>query len=252
MKVYLLIFTFLIGLNFIIYGENNNDSIHNNISEVDIISKPAKPTSDMGLKIYLDLIQGLSVIIASIVAVCGISSWRRETKWKRKYELAEEVLSNFYEVSESFEVIRHPAGYVGEGKTRVKNKSETLEESEILDQAYVVFERYEKEKEPFVKLMSLKYRFMVLFGKEAVEPFNEIFKLRNTLFIAANRLGRRYWKDQGRRQFEEKQFEKHLKEMEKQEAIFWSDLSDEDEFKKQVDLTIYKIENICQNIIEKR
>ena len=206
----------------------------------------------MTLKDCLDLLQGLSIIIASIVAILSISEWRRETKWKRKYELAEEVLSTFYDISDKFEIIRSPAGHLGEGETRKKNINETPEESKILDQAYVVFERYEKEKEPFIKLMSLKSRFMVLFGKEAVEPFNEIFKLRNTLFIAATRLGRRYWKDQGRRQFDEKQFEKHLKEMEKQEAIFWSDLSDEDEFKKQVDLTICKIENICRNIIEKK
>jgi hypothetical protein len=206
----------------------------------------------MTLKDCLDIIQGLSIIIASTVAVWSISSWRRETKWKRKYELAEEVLSTFYDISDRFEIIRSPAGYVGEGKTRKRAKNETEEESKILDQAHVVFERYEKEKTPFVKLMSLKYRFMTLFGKEAIEPFNDIFKLRNKLFLAANSLGRRYWKVQGHRSFTEQQLERHLNEMEKQEAIFWSDLSDEDKFKKEVDLVISKIEKICQIIIEKR
>ncbi len=205
----------------------------------------------MTLSDCLDILQGLSIIIASIVAIWSISSWRRETKWKRKYELAEEVLSTFYDISDRFEIIRSPAGYVGEGETRKRGKNETEEESKILDQAYVVFERYEKEKAPFIKLMSLKYRFMTLFGKEAIEPFKDILKLRNKLFLAANRLGHRYWNDQGRKEFTEQQFEKHLNAMEKNEAIFWSDMGEEDEFKKEVDLAINKIEKICKGIIEK-
>ena len=79
----------------------------------------------MDLKSFLSVIQVLSVTIASMTAVYGISSWRRETKWKRKYELAEEVLSCFYEVSDSFDAIRNPAGYIGEGKTRKRNENET-------------------------------------------------------------------------------------------------------------------------------
>lgn len=45
--------------------------------------------------LFFDVIKSLSIIIASIVAIYGINSWRREAKWKRKYELAEEVLSLF-------------------------------------------------------------------------------------------------------------------------------------------------------------
>ena len=206
----------------------------------------------MELKMFIDIIQGLSVITASIVAVIGISSWRREAKWKRKYELAEEVLSCFYEISESFDTIRSPAGYVGEGKTRKKRENELPEESEILDNAYVVIERFEKEKTPFVKLQSLKYRFMVLFGKDSGEPFVNIVKLTNKLFNASNRLGHRYWRDQGRRQFTDDQFEKHLIEMREYEAIFWANFSEKDEFKEDVNNVILKIESICQKIIENK
>lgn len=205
----------------------------------------------MELRTYLDIIQGLSVTLASIVAVYGISSWRRETMWKRKYELAEEVLSCFYEVSESFHIIRNPAGYVGEGKTRKRNENETDEESKILDNAYVVIERFEKEKAPFIKLKSMKYRFMVLYGKEAGEPFDEIVRLTNKLLLASNLLGHRYWKDQGRRKFTDEQFEKHLKEMNEYESIFWASFNQEDKFKEDVNKTISKIETICKRIIEK-
>ncbi|HAO07899.1 MAG TPA: hypothetical protein DCQ50_13165 [Chryseobacterium sp.] len=206
----------------------------------------------MNIKLYLDIIQGLSVTVVSIVAVYGISSWRRETKWKRKYELAEEVLSCFYEISDKFDIIRSPANYSGEGKTRKRAESETPEESEILDSAYVIFERYEKEKAPFIKLRSLKYRFMALFGGKAGEPFNEIEKLTRRLFIAGHRLGNRYWKDQGRRNFTDEQFERHLTQMNEYEEVFWADYGEIDKFKNEVNEVIKKIENICQIIIKKK
>lgn len=197
-----------------------------------------------------NLIQCICVVIASITAIFGITSWRREAKWKRKYELAEEVLSLFYECKEKISMIRSPAGYVGEGKTRKRDENELSEESEILDEAYVFFERYEKEKEPFIKLYTLKFRFIAVFGKDANEPFDEIKKIINEILFAANRLGHRYWKDQGRKKFTEAQFEKHLEQMEKYEAIVWSSYEN-DEFNQKVDKSIEKIEAYCLSIMKK-
>lgn len=186
------------------------------------------------------------------MAINGINSWRREAEWKKKYELAEEVLSCFYEISERFDIIRNPAGHVGEGQTRKRSENESPAESEVLGNAYVIIERYEKEKAPFTKLKSLKYRFMVLYGKEAGEPFDDIAKMTDRLFLASRKLGRKYWKDQGRRKFSEEQFQKHLKEMEKQEAIFCANVGNKDEFKDSINQIIVKIEAICREIIEKR
>ncbi|WP_421751047.1 hypothetical protein [Croceimicrobium sp.] len=206
----------------------------------------------MELKTVLGVIQAISVAVASGVAVYGISSWRREAKWKRKYELAEEVLTCFYDISDRFKVIRHPAGYKGEGETRKRGERETQEESEVLDYAYIIIERYEKEKAPFIKLKSLKHRFMVLFGKESVEPFDEINRLVNELFYASYRLGRRHWQDQGYKKFSEEQLEKHLNEMHKYEAVFWAGYDENDEFRQSVDKAVGNMESICSKILRKR
>lgn len=196
-----------------------------------------------------DLIQCICVIIASVTAIYGITSWRRELKWKRKYELAEEVLSLFYECKEKISIIRSPGGYVGEGKTRKRSENEKPEETEILDNAYVFFERYKREKEPFIKLYTLKFRFIAVFGKNANEPFDEMRKIVNEILMAANRLGNRYWKDQGRKRFTEQQFEKHLAEMEKYEEIVWTTY-DDDEFENKVNKSIEKIEIYCLSIMK--
>lgn len=204
----------------------------------------------MNENFIFNLIQCISVVIASVTAIYGIASWRRETKWKRKYELAEEVLSLFYECKEKIEIIRSPASYVGEGKTRKRKENERPEETEILDSAYVFYERYEKEKEPFIKLATLKFRFIAIFGKDANTPFDEMRKILSDILFAANRLGNRYWKDQGRKKFTEEQFEKHLIEMEKYESIVWTSYEN-DEVELKVDKCIEKIEKCCLLIMKK-
>jgi hypothetical protein len=206
------------------------------------------------MKIIFDIIQNISIIVASAVAVWGINSWRRETKWKRKYELAEEVLSLFYECREKFQVIRSPLGYAGEGKTRKRNDHETPEETERLDNAYVFFERYEKEKEPFNRLSALKFRFMTLYGKESSEPFDQIRKILNTIFFAANRLAETYWKNQGSGIFKqnEEYFKRHLEEMHKNEAIVWAQYDEQDKIAQQINACVTKIENYCSSIIQNK
>lgn len=53
-------------------------------------------------------LDSISVMIASWAAIWGINSWRREAQWKRKYDLAEEVLSLFYESRDKIRFIRSP------------------------------------------------------------------------------------------------------------------------------------------------
>ena len=91
---------------------------------------------------------------------------------------------------------------------------------------------------------------MVLYGKESVEPFMEIEKLTSKLLFASKQLGQRYWKEQGRKEFTEKQLEKHLAKMEELENIFWSD-DEMDPFKNEINATITKIEEICGDILGK-
>ena len=205
----------------------------------------------MNQEIILNIIQTICVVIASFTAICGITSWRREAKWKRKYELAEEVLSLFYECKEKISIIRSPFGFVGEGKTRKRGENESPEDSKILDDAYVFIERYEKEKEPFLKLRALKFRFIAVFGKNSEEPFDEIWKIIREIVTAANRLGYRYWLDNVKKEFSEIGHQTHLAEMRKNEDIVWATLDENDQIVKKVDNCIKKIESYCLEIMKK-
>jgi hypothetical protein len=203
------------------------------------------------MQAVFNIIQSASIIIASIVAIWGINSWRREAKWKRKYEVAEEVLALFYECKEKFQIIRSPFSHSLEGKSRKQGENETIEESKRLDNTYVFFERYEREKEAFNKLFSLKFRFMTLFGKESGHSFDEMKKILNTIFFAANKLGQHYWREQGKNFRTEELFQQHLKEMEENEAIIWGHYDENDKIAKRVDQCISSIEKYCSTIMER-
>src|SRR5579863_4149306 len=121
----------------------------------------------------IKLFESISVIVASIAAMWGIISWRKETRWKRKYELAEEVLSCFYETHQIIKNIRSPFGFSGEGEA-YRKEADFLTNNHAYDRFYVIRERYEKNKTAFEKLQVLKFRFIAVFGKKYEKPFHEL------------------------------------------------------------------------------
>ncbi|PKN16498.1 MAG: hypothetical protein CVU66_00680 [Deltaproteobacteria bacterium HGW-Deltaproteobacteria-23] len=206
----------------------------------------------MSAEIWTSIIQTVAVVVASGAAIWGVNSWRREAEWKRKYELAEEVLSLFYDAEERFDIIRSPVSNSGEGKTRKKGENETPDDSDDLDNAYIVPERIEKEKALFNKLKALKYRFQAIFGEESVKPFNEIEGHLMEIQLANIRLHRQYYPAQNNNNYTEEQFERHLKDMHENEAIIWTGFDVTDKFQESVKNTISKIEGICKPIIQNR
>jgi len=204
------------------------------------------------INLILNIIKSVSIIIASCVAIYGINSWRREAKWKRKYELAEQTLSLFYEIKDIFSIIRSPFSYADEGKTRKRGKNERPEETEILDRAYIVIERFEKNKEPFYKLRAIKYRFITIFGKETEKYFSDIIKLSNKIMTVSGFLGRRYWKEQGRKEFSDTEFKLHLKKMEEYEGIIWEDFNEKDIIKNELEKIIFGIEKVCNSALKNK
>ncbi len=205
---------------------------------------------DWGL--ILDILKSISIIIASGVAIYGINSWRRETKWRRKYELAEDTLSLFYEVQDAIETIRSPISYSGEGKSRKQLDNEKPEDSDVLDMAYTVIERFEKNNGPFYKLRALKYRFITIFGVESEKPFNDIVKLTNKILSASNLLGNRYWIDQGRKKLSEKQSDHHLKKIQEFEDFIWDSYEEDDKVRTQLKTIINEIEKTCESVLKRK
>ena len=182
----------------------------------------------------------LAMIFTAFVAWRGIKAWKWEFRGKRQIELAEEVLSLFYQARDVIESIRSPIGYLGEASTRKQVENETPEEKDALDRAYAVRERYEERREMFSKLQSLRYRFMAQIGKEEAKPFSEIRKVLNQILRASRRMAL-LCVPRHRPGREKKNVEKQIQ---KYEAIL-----EGDEIKKRVEKAVSQIEETCRNII---
>lgn len=183
--------------------------------------------------VEMEIIKEISIIISIWVAIYGIDSWRREYIGKRRMEIAEKLLALFYEAKDVISQIRSPFSFEGEGASRVRNEGETEEETQIYDQAYVAFERYEKHNELFNSIRSLRYQLMALHGHEAKKPFDELNGVVNEIFGASQQLSVS-WRRQGRIPMDEAQRQQHLLTMRKSEAIFWEGMEEEDPINPRV------------------
>jgi len=198
------------------------------------------------MEVFLNVIQTIAILVTAIVAVKGINSWRSEIRGKKKYEIAEEVLALFYEVRDNIKHIRSPFGFSGEGTSRVSDPKEDKKTKEILDRAFVVYERYNKHQESFNKLFALRYRFMAHFGSDKREYFDEIQRILNKIFGASQILAR-LWKEDP--SFSKSELEnKYQETLEDHESIFWYQ-GYQDKIEAKLDEIISSVEDICRKII---
>jgi len=199
-----------------------------------------------------ELAKNISVIIGALALISGIMAWKREYIGKRKIELAEDTLMLFYQARDAIREIRNPFGRIGEGSSRQKGDNETDSETELLNRAYVVYERYQKKEKIFNKLQSTRYRFMARFGKKNEAPFIELNNILNDIFLSAQMLGTHYWQRQGRVKMEGEEFKKHLDEMHEHEATFWFQGEKRDKKGPRVEKVIEQIEDITKStLVEK-
>jgi hypothetical protein len=187
----------------------------------------------------------LATIIAAIVAVIGISAWKREHIGKRKAELAEEILILFYQAEDAIGHVRSPVSWAGEGD-RGSTSVETSQEKELRDRANVVFVRLRQHTDLFSKMRASKYRLMALFGREAAKPFDDFDIVLRRIKVAARMLSH-IWLRQGR-PMPQAEFQKHLAEMEQYEKIFW-EMSEPDEIREELARIIIAIEATCKPAI---
>ncbi len=67
--------------------------------------------------------QAVAVVSACWAIISGVGAWKREFIGKRQIELAEQLLSKFFEVRDAIAFIRSPVGSSGEGKSRKRDRS---------------------------------------------------------------------------------------------------------------------------------
>lgn len=194
--------------------------------------------------------QAVSVVAACWAIITGVGAWKREFIGKRKIELAEETLASYFEIKDAVAFIRSPFSSSTEGSTRERSPHETDAERKLLDRGFIVFERYEKKKEIFVKFSTLKYKFMAVFGPKTENIFTETHQVVNSIFASANMLATHYWQRQGRAKMEADEFQRHLDEMHQHEGIFWGRYNDNYEVREKLSTIQATLETVTKPCFE--
>lgn len=186
------------------------------------------------LSLCKDWLEPISIAIAAFTAIYGINSWRREVKWKRQYELGEEVLVLMYEFHQAIRQMRNP------WRHGLETEMKELE---------VIRSRHEKRSDTFNKLQSLKFRFMVVYDKGSEVYFKQLEDIVNELFRTAHKLDFNYNEKYKQQQWAN---EKNvlLNKMRDAEAIIWQSAID-DAFDLKIKQTISEFERIWERIIRK-
>lgn len=195
----------------------------------------------------MEWLEGISVVIASAVAIYGINAWRREHVGTRRVELAEDTLALFYEASDVVRGIRNPGSFGTETAHIERAADETDEAYTARRNASIVFVRYDKNKELFNKIYAARYRFMAQFGKDKAVPFDELHRITVEIFAAARALARLWRRDNFRT---DEQFRRHNDQINRHEAVFWEGSAEDDPINPRLDRVITQIEAICRKEIE--
>lgn len=197
----------------------------------------------------VEIVASVSVIVASLTAVYGIRSWRKEYVGKCRVDLAEEVLSLFYEAQDAIRHIRSPMGFVGEGATKAEDAGETVKQGEVLDQGYVILERYDRHKALFGRLHALRYRCMALLGRDMARPFDALSDVVNNIFLAVAEY-RRLRRNHGPGLLPEPEATEYCRKTDAARRIFWAGISDPDPIVEQVKIAIAQVDKAFGGIIQ--
>lgn len=189
------------------------------------------------------LLTGVATILAGVAALRGLDAWRRETVGRRKAELAEEVLAQFYRARDILTWARFPVEQPREDGKSAPIAAESASDAREKQRMYAPVARLAQESEIFSDLQASRYRFMAYFGEEAAEPFEELRRLQGEVVAAAGKLIRA----QGKPESVESRRDRGGWES----AIGWG-AEAEDHIAHRLARAVRDIEMVCRPLIDER
>ena len=187
------------------------------------------------------VVTAITAVVGVVIAARGLNRWRAETIGKRKAELAEEVLADFYQARDIMNEARSPGSYDYEGATRQKADWESEDDTRTLNAYFVMIERFNKKHEFFAQLHARRYRFIAHFGKEAAKPYEALFYIRAEIISAVQMLIMTYRdRDQG----------SLPSDRAKWQHVIWDRQNKADPIPGKLDSIVETIETTCQPAIQ--
>jgi hypothetical protein len=193
------------------------------------------------VRIIPSVVTAITAIVGVYIGVNGLHKWRAETIGKRKAELAEEVLADFYEARDVITAARSPGGFGHEGATRQKAEWETEDDTRTLNAYFRTMERLRNKEEFFARFHARRYRFIAIFGTEAGQSYDDFHKIYARIVVAVRMLIQTYQqRNLGSLPDNRKAWEA---------SIGWVPL-EEDKVPAELDTIVFAIEKICRPAIQ--
>lgn len=199
------------------------------------------------IQAFGELLTGIATVLAGIAALRGLNAWRLETVGRRKAELAELVLAQFYRARDILTWARFPVGQspaaVGAPRTAADAATgETADDNENR-RLYTPVERLAQESQIFSELQASRYRFMAYFGEDSSRPFDELRALQGEVVAAAGKLVRA----QGKPETHDTRQNRSRWES----TIGWGGAA-EDHISHRLERAVREIEAVCRPLIDER
>jgi hypothetical protein len=163
---------------------------------------------------------------------------------KRRVELAEAILADFYQCNDVFREIRSPGSFKSEAENRVRKENETEEESNRKDTYFIPIARIQKNREFLSNLMGRRYRSRAVLGFAVDEAFQQIHEALVKIQVSAGTLSR--MAERGRIAFTQNQ-----KLVEECESAIWQSMPGGDPIQPLVQRAIELVEAACRPILER-
>ncbi len=182
--------------------------------------------------------------LAVYQGIRSLTAWRSETLGRRRMELAEEVLADFYEARDILRWVRSPMAYSHESVERPGRDDDPEDVRQHRDTFYVPLKRISDNAEFFGKMRARRYRVIATFGLEAAKPYETLNEIRNRIAVSAQALMRL-----DPRRSDERTFARH----ERLEADVWEGAEEEDNISARIDEILIAIEDrFRKEIVETR
>jgi hypothetical protein len=162
--------------------------------------------------------------------------------WKRRSELAEQALVNFYEARRAFVRVRSVGIFEGEGESRPPEENEDDALKRRRNTLFIPIERLSRENQVFMALQALRPAFEAHFGPSATKPFQEVLEVYAEIQSAAGVLV----------QVTTTPPNEGGGLVALRDKLGWGPRPRPDEIDKKIDEAVHEIEVICQPVLTGR
>lgn len=187
------------------------------------------------------VVTAITAVVGVVIAARGLNRWRAETIGKRKAELAEEVLADFYQARDIIIAARSPGSFGHEDTTRQKADWESEDDTRALNAYFTTAERLNNKREFFAQFHARRYRFIAHFGLEAGISYDELHSIYAEIVVAVRMLIMTY------RQQSLGSFPQNRRAW---EAIIGWAPPENDKIPERLDAIVSAIEKICRPAIQ--